>query len=228
MSAKKKGNRYRISFPKEEKANPWMSDLLDCHALVDEGVALAIEERTAEEGVTLACRRGCDSCCRSQRDIPVYPHELMGIYWYCVEKIKQPTREVLRHQFTGHGPEDPCPFLMSGACAIHPVRPAGCRQFNVFVRPCEEGEDPFHSRREDVLTPRREYTHRAFSRVLSLYGGGKKEDRPADLVEKVIRTQVVNLQTYDWKKLAARMKEHDEMKKRPSPPSPDKGGEGTG
>jgi len=135
----------------------------------------------------------------------------MGIYWYCAGKVKQPTRAILRHRLENPAPHDPCPFLMDGACVIHPLRPTGCRQFNVFGEPCGEGEDPFHTRREDVLTPLREYTRQAFREVLFLYGVKKRKKRELDeTVEKIINSQALRIHDCDWTRLAARMREFDE------------------
>jgi hypothetical protein len=194
----------RLTFAEDEKEHTWLSLVLDACAVVDEGVRQAVEGERRKSGRELACRKGCDACCSIQRDIPVYPHEMMGIYWYCAEKIKQPT---LRLQ---DGKRTSCPFLLDGACVVHPLRPTGCRQFNVFGTPCAEGEDPYHTRRKDVVTPDRAFAHRAFGLVLSLYGVddtsmGDKEKRAA--AERVIHSQVVNLQTFDWGKLAERMRE---------------------
>lgn len=204
-------DRFRIkSFTAEEKLHKWLSEFLDACALIDEGVSVAVGEREGG-GEELACRRGCDNCCRSQRDIPVYPHELIGIYWFCTEKLKQPTRGILRHRLENFGPSDPCPFIMDGVCIIHTVRPAGCRQFNVFGEPCGEGEDPFHTRRQDVMDPLRRYTRSAFRKVLSLYGVKKRKKRELDeTVEKVINTQALRIHDCDWTRLAGRMKEFDE------------------
>ena len=100
---------------------------------------------------------------------------------------------------------------MDGVCIIHAVRPAGCRQFNVFGEPCEEEEDPFYTRRQDVMDPLRRYTRSAFRKVLSLYGVKKRKKRELDeTVEKIINTQALRIHDCDWTRLAGRMKEFDE------------------
>ncbi len=203
------GPHKRRSFPDDERKHPWLPLLLDAYALVDEGVAAAVEREERRTGRRLACRRGCDSCCRTQRDIPVYAHEVTGIYWYCTERIRPPTRGVLSHRLAARTPEQACPFLMDGACVIHPVRPAGCRQFNVLGEACADGEDPFHSRREDVVAPPREVLHRAFGLVLPLYGKEVLKARRKETVEKIIHTQALRLPGLDWRRLASRMSEYD-------------------
>ena len=205
----KRAKNKRKVFPDDEKRYQWLSLLLDACALIDEGVDGAVARAEERTGLRLACRRGCDSCCRTQRDIPVYAHEVTGIYWYCTEKVRPPTRGVLRHRLATHTRGGACPFLMDGACVIHPVRPAGCRQFNVLGEPCAEGEDPYHTRRRDVVAPPREVLRRAFGLVLPLYGkealkGGRKET-----VEAIINTQALRLPDLDWARLASRMGEYD-------------------
>jgi uncharacterized protein len=79
------------------------------------------------------------------------------------------------------------------------MRPLGCRQFNVFGKPCERGEDPYYTRRHDVMVPLSEYTERVFRTVLPLYN--LKNERDAASSIRTVRAQILNMQTYDWKKL---------------------------
>ena len=208
---KERSRKVSRRFPEDEEKITWLPGLLDAYALIDEGVKKAVSRREKEGGRDLACRRGCDACCRAQKDSPVYPHELTGIYWYCMEKLRQPTREVLRQKLLRHQSGGSCPFLMEGVCVVHPVRPTGCRQFNVFGEPCAEGEDPYHTRRGDVLTPDRGVTRRAFARVLGFYGVDEASAKKKETVEKIIHTQVVNLTECPWSKLAEKMGEADTL-----------------
>lgn len=195
------GLKARLHFD-EERTHGWLGFLLDAYAIVDTGVELAVrrEERLRKDKV--ACSKGCDACCR-QSDIPLYPHELVGIYWYVSEKLAEPLREILLQRVKRGMKEDECPFLIDRACSIHPMRPVSCRQFNVFGSPCKEGEDPYYSRLGDVLMPLNEYVDRAFGTVLPLYN-----IKPGSGMEgsvRLVRSQVMNLRTFDWSKLAAVM-----------------------
>jgi len=201
----------RLKFP-EETRHPWLPLLLDAYAVIDQGVARAIKKER-KGGFKLACKRGCANCCRAHTDIPLYPLEIVGIYWYSTEKINGPSREKLKAQLRAGGAGPPCPFLVEGACSIHPMRPVSCRQFNVFGKPCAEGEDPFFTRREDVLTPIKEYAERAFYIMLPFYGITDGEERRRAVEKGYLHTQAQNLQRCDWKKLAALMDEFDSRKK---------------
>ncbi len=200
---------FRIRFQDDEKKLPWLPLLLDAYAVIDDGISRVISETEKKRGVMLACGKGCGNCCSTHRDIPVYPLELVGIYWFIIEKVSQPLRAVLKGKLLGHHKGDPCPFLVEGACSIHPLRPAACRQFNVFGEKCGEGEDAYYTRRSDVLTPRREYTDRAFSIMMPFYGvTGKKE------IERAVRTRMIDslarvLQLCNWQELPVRMEEFD-------------------
>lgn len=182
--------------------------LLDAYAIIDKGVAVAIDNEKKRRKERLACRKGCDNCCRTHKDIPVYPHEIVGIYWFSAEKTDGLVREVLRQQLSSHGGGGACPFLVKGSCSIHLLRPAACRQFNVFNKSCAEGEDPYYTRRDDVLTPIRGYTNRAFSVMLPFYGVTDSADEGL-AVNNIIHTGAVNLQTYSWKKLVSIMDEFE-------------------
>lgn len=196
----------RLSYPEAESVHPWLGALLDAYHEIDLGVHEAVR-REERQGRALACGRGCAACCRSHKDIPVYPLELMGLYWYCNERLTGELRERLRQQLTNYTSGGACPFLVDDACSVHPMRPMACRQFNVFDRVCAEGEDAFHTRRKDVMTPIARFADAAFDRLLPFYGvKGKRERREAIRTGRVHALAQV-LQGLDWSRLAERMGE---------------------
>ena len=197
------GLSRRLHFPADEQRLPWLSLLLDAYSIADTGVAIAVRDREKKQKKKLACAKGCGTCCVDQKDLPLYPHELVGIYWYATEKISGPVREVLRSRLAAHAAASGCPFFLDNSCSIHPVRPVGCRMFNVFTAPCAPGEDPYFTRRDDVLPPLPDYLDRAFGAVLPFYPM-KKEVDPAAGIRKV-RAQIMNLLSFDWSKLAGLM-----------------------
>lgn len=199
----------RVRFPEDEQKLPWLPMLLDAYAIVDTGAAIAVRDHEKKLKVKLACAMGCDVCCR-QKDIPLYPHEVVGLYWYASEKMAASARHILKGQLADHAPGSPCPFLIDHVCLVHPVRPVSCRWFNVFTTQCVPGEDPYYTRRGDVLEPIQDYTDRAFAAVFPFYNM-KREGDSADAV-KLIRSQIMNLQTYDWKKLIVLMGKFDARK----------------
>jgi uncharacterized protein len=193
------GLSRRLPFPEDEKRLPWLPLLLDAYAIADTGVAIAIREEEKKRKTKLACGKGCGNCCTHQTDLPVYPHELVGVYWYVTEKLQNPDRERLRDRLARHVNGSGCPFLLDASCSVHPVRPMGCRQFNVFGAPCAPGEDPYFTRRPDVLTPIPGYADRAFGAVLPFYNMKREGDIAKSI--KLVRTQIMNLQAFDWSKL---------------------------
>lgn len=199
----------RHGFPEDESRFGWLPLLLDAYAVLDEGVALAIAGEEARRGLKLACGNGCDSCCSTHLDIPVYPIELVGLWWFSTEKLANPPREGLKKNLSTHEKGDPCPFLLEHACSVYPVRPFACRQFNVFGRACGKGEDPYHERRGDVLNPIEEYTNRAFYITLPFYGVTGEEDKRRVIENNLIHREVRVLQNCGWKELAQKMDEFD-------------------
>jgi Fe-S-cluster containining protein len=195
------GLSRRLHFPDDEKRLPWLPMLLDAYAIADTGITVALRDAEKKQKKKLACGKGCGNCCEHQKDLPLYPHELVGIYWYVSEKLPAATRDVLKNSLTVHTAESPCPFLINGSCSIHPLRPIGCRQFNVFTSPCAPGEDPYYTRRDDVLVPIADYTDRAFAAVLPFYNMKREGDLSQAL--KLIRSQIMNLQTFEWRRLVA-------------------------
>ena len=205
------GNR-RVSFPDDEKNHPWLSALLEAYCIVDKGIARAIDAEK-KKGKKLACAKGCSNCCKTHKDIPVYPLELVGISWYITEKIAGPAREFLRKQLESYKKFDPCPFLVKGACSVHLMRPMACRQFNVFGRACDEGEDPFYTRRADVMDPVKKYVDQAFFVLLPFYGVQKESERIRIVETGAFHKMAKELQAFNWKSLVEKMDGFD-MKNR--------------
>ncbi len=199
----------RQRFPTDEARQQWLPALLDAYHLTDQGVHEGIRRATAQ-GRRLACGKGCAACCRSHLTIPVYPLELIGLYWYAVEQVAGGQRPRLHDQQASYRKGQPCPFLVEDTCAVHPLRPMACRQFNVFDRACAEGEDAYHSRRADVLTPLPQYSDDAFYLMLPFYGVQNLGERRRALKTGAQHRLARVLQEQDWPKLAARMAAHDQ------------------
>jgi len=217
MSNKKKNAKSasqkikRFSLPDDEQQYPWLRILLDAYHVIDKGILKSIETER-KKGRILACGRGCSHCCRTHKDIPVYPLELVGISWYVAEKISGPQREELRKQLHEFKKQQPCPFLLEGVCSIHAMRPMACRQFNVFGTPCAEGEDPFHTRREDVMAPDKRYVHQAFFIMLQYHGVEKDSERVKIVESGGMHAMARELHACNWRLLAERMESADQKK----------------
>jgi Fe-S-cluster containining protein len=199
----------RLRFPEDEQLRPWLPLLLDAFAIIDKGLSAAIQEHEKKFKSKLACKKGCGPCCRTHSDIPLYPLEMVGIYWYTIEKLEQPLRGIVKKQLLEHRKDRSCPFQVDNACAIHAFRPIACRQFNVFAAPCTEGEDPYYTRRKDVLTPSEKITNRAIMVMLPFYGVTDEAAKVRAVKSGLIHTQVCVLQACDWKELAIKMDQFD-------------------
>jgi uncharacterized protein len=208
----------RLAFPEDEARQSWLALLLTAYALVDAGVAEAVQQQEAQDR-RLACHKGCAACCRSHTTIPVYPLELIGITWYAVEKLDGPVRERLIRQLRDYRKDGPCPLLVDDTCSIHPLRPMACRQFNVFDRVCAEGEDAYYTRRADVLTPIRAYPDAALDAMLLFHGVADEPQRRTLIESGEVHRLAKVLQDYDWPKLAERMQAFDARRATPDSPA---------
>ena len=209
MGKKSKFNSYiepeRLSFPAEEKKSNWLSYLFDTYLAGDKQVMSEIGQEVNKKGRNFACTKGCSTCCKTHITIPVYPLELMGIYWYSIDIVQGEKREALYQNLKEFNSESGCPFLIDGACGIHPMRPLACRYFNVFGKACEEGEDPFFSRRKDVLTPDEKQKNKVLSSMLPYHGITNRQAKKEAMKNNYLFQHVRNLQEVDWPKLADRM-----------------------
>lgn len=198
----------RLSFATDEERFAWLGILLDAYLVIDQGVSEAIQ-REHKQGRELACAKGCSSCCSSHQDIPVYPLELMGMSWYIIEKLQSPLREQLKQQLENLDNINSCPFLLQGACSIHPMRPMACRQFNVINKPCAEGEDAFHTRRQDVITPIKKFADDAFDIMLPFYGVKKKAERRKAIKQGALHSVAKVMRECNWQSLPGKMADFD-------------------
>ncbi len=206
------GNVYpekRASFPDAESKLAWLSLLLNAYSIVDQGVDSGVAKEISSKGRTLACRKGCASCCRIHAAVPIYPLEMAGMAWYCTEQVAGEEREVLTTQLENFQEGQPCPFLVRDICIVHAVRPMACRQFNVFDTPCAENEDPYYNRREDVFTPLDSFKNKAFWVTLPFYGITDELDKQIAIKENHIHRQVRVLQQCSWRELAKKMRQFD-------------------
>lgn len=198
----------RLHFDQAEQRIQGLSALLEAYYVTDQGVHEAIRREQAQ-GRQLACAKGCSTCCHTHADIPVYPLELIGIYWYATEQLDDPVREALKARLAAYPQDEGCPFLLDGACAIHPLRPMACRNFNVFGQPCAEGEDAYHTRRQDVLTPLRRYQNDALFLMLPFHGVKAKGERRRAIKDGSVHLIARVLKSLDWPRLAERMAAFD-------------------
>ncbi|OGW40979.1 MAG: hypothetical protein A2Y97_03075 [Nitrospirae bacterium RBG_13_39_12] len=182
--------------------------LLDAYYLIDKGIDKAVKSEL-KKGKKLACSKGCSNCCITHKTIPVYPMELVGLSWYVTEKIRGTMREVVKNQLKKYKENSPCPFLLEGSCSVHPMRPISCRQFIVFSTPCYEGEDPYYTRREDVLSPIKKYVDKAFFIMLPFYGVENEAERLKIIESGYIHNIVKLIQYCNWKSLADKMDNFD-------------------
>ncbi|MCX8034406.1 MAG: YkgJ family cysteine cluster protein [Thermodesulfovibrio sp.] len=199
-----KKNKFRLSFYQDEKKHSWLPLLLNAYAIMDEGVSKDIE-KGKKAGKKLACSPGCSNCCKTHRDIPIYPIEIVGIYWYVIEKIGEPLRSKIKSSLIKHKKGDPCPFLINDICSIYAMRPLACRQFNVFVKPCDVDEDTFYTRNEDVLKPSENYLGKALYETTSFYGVFNEDEKVEFINSGRLNGLVKILQNYPWIELARRM-----------------------
>ena len=194
----------RLSYPAFEKKNPWLRMLLDAYFLGDKCVYESISRRL-KKGEKLACKKGCSSCCSTHTTIPLYPLEIIGIYWFTDIQIKGALRSTLATQLLNHSELNSCPFLLNGACIVHPMRPLACRFFNVLNKSCATGEDPYYTRRRDVITPNESLKEKALLQMLPFHGIKDRKIAKKAVKEGYLNQLVKNLREIDWKNLGMRL-----------------------
>jgi hypothetical protein len=194
----------RNPFPDDEDRLPWLAILLDSYAIADEANAAVLADCSRRQ-VDIACHKGCDSCCQ-RPSVPVCELELLGIEWFVVEKLAEPARSRVVAQLLACRSTPRCPFLIEGACGIHPVRPLICRQFFVRSRPCSPGEDVMQTRPQDVVLPPLSSARRIAMRLLDHYGFRKPSDKLRAFERGFVGQNSRLMINHDWSAVSVRMK----------------------
>jgi Fe-S-cluster containining protein len=77
----------------------------------------------AEFRAQIACRRGCDACCRH-----------LSLFWVegvalaqALDDLSESVAEGIRERARRAAADGPCPLLESGACLLYTARPIICR-----------------------------------------------------------------------------------------------------
>lgn len=158
------------ALPDSSLTHLWLPSLIKAQAIMDVGVRLAIRHESAVRGEAPACRENCTGCC-SSRHMAATSLEIAGVAWHLKREGSARSLAALDRLWgAGESDNEGCPLLMDGVCAAYSMRFLSCRQLVVFGRACSKGEDPFRTRRADVLTPLRTYAFKAYSLLLPHLG----------------------------------------------------------
>lgn len=92
-----------------------------------------IEERCREH---LACRQGCDSCCRH---LSLFWVEAVALAW-ALKQAEPTLAQTIRRQAHEGVPDGPCPLLLGGGCLLYAARPLICRSHGLPLLLERDGE----------------------------------------------------------------------------------------
>jgi Fe-S-cluster containining protein len=84
----------------------------------------------------IACRKGCDTCCRH---ISLFPVEAVNM----ARALRQLPAEKASHileKARSASTDGPCPLLEDGACLLYPARPIICRTHGMPILTREHGK----------------------------------------------------------------------------------------
>jgi len=125
----------------------------------------------------------------------------MGMVWYVTEVLESGVRDELLKSLTPPGQTTQCPFLKDGACSIYPARPLACREFVVYRQVCTEGEDPFHTRPEDMhpATPDRRLQTALRFLDSPVYNLSTKKKKIAAYNKGVMYKFIPGMHEIDWR-----------------------------
>jgi len=188
-----------------EEQHPWLTLLLDAYHILTTGTAIAIADEEKKRGAALACGAGCNACCL-RPEVPLSQLELLGIWWYVIEKMPPDEREVLNKRLLRHREERTCPFLDKTHCAIYPLRPLACRFLHIFGAPCKSEEIPIETRPDDVWVPQ-EAVPPAVLTMLPFFGFATEEACRQALKEGYLVSVSGLMSDFPWENLATAKRE---------------------
>ncbi len=99
-----------------------MKALQNYHNLVEriDGLCRSIEKEYFE---LIACRKGCDGCCRH---ISLFPVEAVNLSM-ALRRLPMDESSFIREKARTATADGPCPLLENGACLLYQARPIICR-----------------------------------------------------------------------------------------------------
>ncbi len=83
----------------------------------------------------IACRKGCDSCCRH---ISLFPVEAVNLS-LALRRLPEDESSFIREKARTASADGPCPLLEDGACLLYGSRPIICRTHGLPILTRESG-----------------------------------------------------------------------------------------
>jgi Fe-S-cluster containining protein len=84
---------------------------------------------TSDYAEHMACRPGCDDCCRH---LTLFPVEA-AVLAYALRELPQLHADLIRRQASAATADGPCPLLVDRKCALYHARPLICRTHGLPV-----------------------------------------------------------------------------------------------
>lgn len=175
----------------------WLTGIRKVQSLLDAATGIGIDRMRragGPGGAGLACRPGCDQCCR-ESIIPVSAPEVGAALVHLLERTPGPTRgRVLRN--LRERQDGQCPFLLESTCSVYADRFLACRQFHIFGAPCLDGGNVWTLRRADIPRPDPDKRLQAL-RVLASLSGEPAEGMTPDWLEDFLKQVSPSLHSWD-------------------------------
>lgn len=108
--------------------------LLENYAALVRRVDDHIQKVESQYKDMIACRKGCDSCCRF---LTLFPVEALAVS-EAFRLLPVNLQKKIADKASGHS--DTCPLLIENACAIYPSRPVICRTHGFPILIEKDGE----------------------------------------------------------------------------------------
>ena len=129
--------RFKTSMKQSMSESPMKSmDLLHNYQDLLARIDVICREVEAEFGAHLACRAGCDGCCRH---ITLFPVEAAALA-AALNDLPQEEADRIRARACNASPEGSCPLLENGLCLLYAARPIICRTHGLPLLTIQGGE----------------------------------------------------------------------------------------
>ena len=206
-SVKRSRRRPACASRPTRRSTPGCRCCCGCTRSSTPAIAAAVRAEERRRGVRRACRSGCDVCCRTQSDIPVFQIELAGISWYSVEKLEGAARAAVRARLARPRPRAPARAPSSWS---RPAPSTPCGRWPAASSPSSAAPAPRARTRSTRAAPtcsrrRRACWRRAYREMLPFHGVTDPKDQEPGSSGDWSTTLAVNLPTRDWRSLARLM-----------------------
>lgn len=172
-----------------------MKRILQVYQNVDE----IIDKELTEHGADIACKKGCDNCCK-HIGFPILEPEAFAIAAHIKEQANNEINQTIRKQIDQYEPgQQECPFLVDTTCGVYAVRPLACRTHYIHGETCTPEDVTSDNRINDIHRYPESDMVEAHLPLMDCYGIKGREQQVIAFCSGVVEMASMPMNSINWR-----------------------------